>query len=234
LLTALVVAGIFYAVYRYRIREYLKRQAIRNRIALDLHDNIGATLSSISIYSQVARIYQDQQEGGQLREVLDRIDKTAGEAINEMSDMVWAINPRNDDMSSTVARMETYAAPLCTAKSVVFNFSSDDRIDRLNLEMVQRKNLYFIYKEAINNALKYSGCTKVDVQLILENFIFRMLIKDNGKGFDIKALREDKFRSLSGNGLYSIEKRAADLKAALTIDSQPGRGTTVELSFRIS
>lgn len=234
LLSLLLVAGIFYAIYRYRIREYLKRQSIRNRIALDLHDNIGATLSSISIYSQVARIYQDQQEDEQLRGVLDRIDKTAGEAINEMSDMVWAINPRNDDMHNIVARMQTYAEPLCTAKAITFEFRSDDRIGKLNMEMIQRKNLYFIYKEIVNNALKYSGCTKVEVLLILENYIFRMVVRDNGKGFDINTLRNGSFRTLSGNGLYNMEKRATEIKAALTIDSQPGGGTMVELSFRIS
>ncbi len=234
LLSLLLVTGIFYAIYRYRIREYLKRQSIRNRIALDLHDNIGATLSSISIYSQVARVYQDQQEGEQLRKVLDRIDKTAGEAIDEMSDMVWAINPRNDDMFSIVARMKTYAAPLCAAKSISFDFSSDERIDKLNLEMIQRKNLYFIYKEVVNNALKYSGCTKVEVLLILENFIFRLVVRDNGKGFDVNALRDVKFRTLSGNGLYNMERRATEIKAALTIDSRPGEGTVVELGFRIS
>jgi signal transduction histidine kinase len=151
-----------------------------------------------------------------------------------MSDMVWAINPRNDDMSSIVARMQTYATPLCAAKSIAFDFSSDDRIGKLNLEMIQRKNLYFIYKEAINNALKYSGCTKVEVLLILENFVFRLIVRDNGKGFDVDALRDGEFRTLSGNGLYNMERRATEIKAALTIDSRPGEGTAVELSFRIS
>ena len=234
LLSLLLVAGIFYAIYRYRIQEYLKRQSIRNRIALDLHDNIGATLSSISIYSQVARVYQDQQEGQQLRGVLDRIDKTAGEAIDEMSDMVWAINPKNDDMHNIVARMQTYAQPLCAAKAITFEFSSDDHIEKLNMEMIQRKNIYFIYKEAVNNALKYSGCTKVEVLLILENYVFRMVVRDNGKGFDVNALRSGSSRSLSGNGLGNMERRATEIRGVLAIDSRPGQGTVVELSFRIS
>jgi signal transduction histidine kinase len=202
---------------------------------LDLHDNIGATLSSISIYSQVARVYQEQQEGKQLREVLDRIDRTAGEAINEMSDMVWAINPKNDQIWSIISRMQTYAAPLCAAKSVAFVYNDEGaRVENLNLEMIQRKNLYFIFKEAVNNALKYSGCTKLEVQLILENFIFRMLIRDNGKGFDVNALRDGKTKSLSGNGLFNMERRANEMKATLSIDSQPGVGTALELSIRIN
>lgn len=234
LFSVLFVGGVFYAIYRYRIREYLKRQSIRNRIALDLHDNIGATLSSISIYSQVARIYQDQQDGMQLRDVLDRIDKTAGEAINEMSDMVWAINPKNDHILSIIARMKTYAEPLCVAKTVKFEFHDNARVENLNLEMIQRKNLYLIFKEVVNNALKYSGCTHIEVELILENFIFKMRIKDNGKGFDVKALREGKVKSLSGNGLFNIERRANEMKADLTIESQPGLGTVVELSMRVN
>jgi signal transduction histidine kinase len=148
--------------------------------------------------------------------------------------MVWAINPRNDDMHNIVARMQTYAAPLCAAKAISFEFSSDDRIDKLNVGMTQRKNLYFIYKEAVNNALKYSGCTKVEVLLILENYVFRMVVRDNGKGFDVNALRGGSFRTLSGNGLCNMERRASEIRAVLTIDSRPGEGTMVELSFRIS
>ncbi len=82
-----------------------------------------------------------------------------------MSDMVWAINPRNDHMSSIVARMQYYAEPLCAAKSIHFDFVCDPEIGRLSPGMTERKNLYFIYKEAVNNALKYSGCTKCGSRL---------------------------------------------------------------------
>lgn len=233
-LTILVVAAVAYSLHRYRIRELLERQGIRNRIALDLHDNIGATLSSISIYSQVARVYQEKREGIELREVLERIDKTASEAINEMSDMVWAINPRNDHMSSIVARMQYYAEPLCASKGIHFDFVCDPEIGRLSPGMTERKNLYFIYKEAVNNALKYSGCNKVEVNFVLENNILRLSVKDNGKGFDVKGLQDGKLRSLSGTGMYSMYKRAREIKAALSVDSRPGQGTRIELSFRIS
>jgi ligand-binding sensor domain-containing protein/two-component sensor histidine kinase len=234
LLTIFCGAAICYGIYRYRIREMFKRQAIRNRIALDLHDNIGATLSSISIYSQVARVYQEKGEGAELREVLERIDKTASEAINEMSDMVWAINPRNDHMSSIVDRMQYYAEPLCAAKGIHFDFVCDPEIGRLSPGMTERKNLYFIYKEAVNNALKYSGCTSVEVDFILENNILRLSVRDNGKGFDIRGLQDGVQRTLSGNGMYNMYRRAGEIKAALSVDSHPGQGTRIELSFRIS
>ncbi|HXB10298.1 MAG TPA: two-component regulator propeller domain-containing protein [Puia sp.] len=232
-LMGLFVALVCFGIYHYRIKEFLKRQAIRNRIALDLHDNIGSTLSSISIYSQVARVYLDQQEGGQLRELLARMDKTASLAVDEMSDMVWAINPKNDDMRSIVRRLEAYAAPLCAAKGIRFEFIHDPTVDKLNLEMSRRKNLYFIYKEAVNNAMKYSGCTLLEVGILVENNILRLVVKDNGRGFDLSSDRSEKRMSLSGNGLANMSRRAAEMNAAFTVNSQPGAGTSVELSFRV-
>lgn len=232
-LGSLLFALLCFGIYHYRIRELLKRQSIRNRIALDLHDNIGSTLSSISIYSQVARVYLEHKEGAQLRELLERMDRTASQAIDEMSDMVWAINPKNDDMRSIVARMETYASPLCAAKGIQFVFVHDPAVERLNLEMSRRKNLYFVYKEAVNNALKYSGCNLLKVGIMVENNILRLMVTDNGKGFDVNGGDHDKRSSLSGNGLANMRRRASEINAAFTINSQPGQGTVIDLSFRI-
>ena len=116
LLCAVVTDTAIYLFYRYRINELMKQQAIRNRIAQDLHDNMGSTLGSISVYSEVAKICNQQNKQDKLTETLDKIGETSGEMINEMADIVWAINPRNDQVNTILQRMEAYAAPLLQSK----------------------------------------------------------------------------------------------------------------------
>jgi streptogramin lyase len=139
LLCFIVISGAVYLLYRYRINELLKRQAIRNKIAQDLHDNIGSALGSISVYSEVAKIYSQQNKQQQLVQALEKIGETSGEMINEMADIVWAINPRNDHMDTIFSRMKAYAAPLLDSKNIRFNFSYDENISEMNLEMDKRK-----------------------------------------------------------------------------------------------
>ena len=154
---------IIYAIYRYRINELLKRQAIRNKIAQDLHDNMGSTLSSISVYSQVAKIQHAKGNKQVLEDVLGKIASTSSEMISEMNDIVWAINPRNDSMEKILQRMDSFAKPLLAAKNIQFSFSYEPEVLSVNLEMQKRKNFYLIFKESINNALKYSGATMLNV-----------------------------------------------------------------------
>jgi ABC-type multidrug transport system fused ATPase/permease subunit len=90
LLIALVLAVLIYLLYKYRVNELMKRQEIRNKIAQDLHDSMGSALSSISVYSQVAKIYEQKDQKEKLEQALDKISDTSGEMISEMNDIVWA------------------------------------------------------------------------------------------------------------------------------------------------
>ena len=232
LAAALIAAGI-YAFYRYRINELLKRQAIRNRIAQDLHDNLGSTLSSISVYSQVAKIFNLQQRETELQQTLEKISTTSGEMIAEMSDIVWAINPRNDNMATIIQRMESYAKPLLQAKGIGFQFQYDPAIEAVALPMEQRKNFYLIFKEAVNNALKYSACRHLQVQVQVRQPAVELWVQDDGTGFDVAATKGQAHASLSGNGLENMARRAAEMNGQYAIRSAPGKGTTVHLKFLI-
>jgi ligand-binding sensor domain-containing protein/two-component sensor histidine kinase len=232
-LAALVVAGAIYGMYRYRINELVKRQTIRNKIAQDLHDNVGSTLSSISVYSQVAKIYHKQQKQDDLQQTLEKIGATSSEMISEMNDIVWAINPRNDNMNVILQRMESYARPLLSAKNISFQFDYDPSLSNMNLPMEQRKNFYLIFKEAVNNALKYSGCRNLYVAIKVSNRRVDLTVRDDGKGFNTAQMKELAAKSLSGNGLLNMKRRAADMKGECTIASDRGKGTTVMLRFLI-
>lgn len=230
-LASLAVAGGIYTIYWYRINELVKRQTIRNKIAQDLHDNVGSTLSSISVYSQVAKIYHQQQKQDDLQQTLEKIGSTSSEMISEMNDIVWAINPRNDNMNVIIQRMESYAKPLLQAKNIAFRFDFDPALANMYLPMELRKNFYLIFKEAVNNALKYSGCRNLFVSVKVDDRRAQLLVKDDGKGFDMDEMKTLAAKSLSGNGLVNMQRRAADMKGECTITSAPGSGTTISLRF---
>lgn len=232
-LCAAFISASVYLLYRYRINELLKRQAIRNKIAQDLHDNVGSTLSSISVYSQVAQI---QNEGGgnqELNDILGKISITSTDMISEMNDIVWAINPRNDNMEKIVQRMESFAKPLLAAKGIQFKFKYDPAILSTWLQMEKRKNFYLIFKEVINNIIKYSNATSVTVDIGIRNRKLELLVRDNGIGFDTAKAMTDQRQSLSGNGLRNMKMRAAEMKGEISIKSKPGEGTSIHLICHI-
>jgi signal transduction histidine kinase len=233
-LIALVIVVIAVILYRYRVRELLNRQEVRNRIAVDLHDNIGSTLSSISVYSQVAKIYQQQQNDYQLNKVLDTIGETASDMISEMGDIVWAIDPKNDYMSSIYSRMDSYARPVCKAKDIGFELYCDPDVPFLKPEMNVRKNIYLIFKEAINNSLKYAECKAIAVKLYLKDGSLILSVHDNGTGFDHKERSENEEQRLCGNGLRNMKMRAAEIAAKLKITTaKNGMGTLIELYYKL-
>ena len=237
LLCAFVLSFTIYFIYRYRINELLKRQAIRNKIAQDLHDNVGSTLSSISVYSQVAKIYHNQQKQTELYAALEKISDTSSEMISELNDTVWAINPRNDNMNVILQRMESLARPLLAARDIHFHFHYDDGLKHLNLGMTKRRNFYSVFKESINNCIKYSECKNIWVDVSQRSHRISMTIKDDGKGFELSKTSEG-YKSSDvfggGNGLKNMQLRAKEMKGVLRITSEPGKGTTIELNFPVT
>jgi signal transduction histidine kinase len=233
LLLIIIIAPFCYFLYRYRLNEIMKRQSIRNGIAQDLHDHIGSTLSSISIYSRVAKIYQQQNKEDKLKEVLHTIGETADETITEMSDIVWSINPKNDHMNSMVQKIQSYAQPLCRAQNIQFAFNCDSKASKVSLEMAARKNFFLILKESINNAIKHSGCKNLTVDIRLSHYYLELMIWDDGIGFDIGAIRAELPNSGCGNGLTNISSRAKELGASLKIKSETHKGTRINLLLSI-
>jgi ligand-binding sensor domain-containing protein len=229
---AVTAMMITYGLYRYRINELLKRQAIRNKIAQDLHDNMGSTLSSISVYSQVAKIQYAKGNHQLLESVLGKIAMTSSEMISEMNDIVWAINPRNDSMEKILQRMESFAKPLLAVKNIQFSFRYPPEVLATNLDMQKRKNFYLIFKEAINNSLKYARCTSLSVDIKMKGSQVELIARDNGIGFTKETVNQTS-QSLSGNGLRNMQMRAKEMGGELNIESSTGKGTSVYLCFPI-
>ncbi len=224
LLVFALLVGLAYAFYRYRINQLLAMQAVRNRISTDLHDEIGATLSGIGILSTIAK--QQVEESHPANALLGRITDDALTVGNAIDDIVWSINPKNDELSNVVARMSRHAAELFDAKGIDYQIITPENTEAIKLSMEERRDVYLIFKEAINNLLKYAQCTKVRIEMNMENRRFKLHIADNGVGFDTT-------KTSSRNGIMNMKNRALKLKGNFRIDSKIGEGTKVELDFLI-
>ncbi len=209
----------FLAYRTYRTRQKLKLQLLRNKIASDLHDDVGSTLSSIAIFSEVA-----QQQSKEVIPMLDTIGDSARKMLDAMADIVWTINPENDQFEKIILRMRSFAYELLGAKKIDFEFIANDDVTKMKLPMDMRKNLYLIFKEATNNMVKYSDASKASFSISGTKEKLTMMIRDNGKGFDMTKLSE-------GNGLKNMKRRAEEIGAQLLIESFPGSGTTIQLSI---
>ncbi|MBL7986191.1 MAG: hypothetical protein JNM91_14385 [Flavobacteriales bacterium] len=223
----LLIGGGLYAFYRYRLAQAMKVVAVRERIARDLHDEIGSTLSSVSLYSSVAQ-KKVAQKAPEANELLARISESTTQVLESINDIVWAVNADNDDMEHLVKRMIDHAVRMTETRGCVLHFDHDPSLRALPLDMAARKNLYLVFKEAVNNAVKYSGCTELTVDLVRDRSHIVLRIADNGQGFDPQHTAST---SGGGNGLPNMRKRAAELGATLTITSSAGKGTAIELRF---
>jgi two-component sensor histidine kinase len=216
---------ILYAIYRNRERQRQRLENIRNRIATDLHDDMGSTLSSIRLFSDVV-----QQQIAPVRPeavpILQRISSSATTLSESMQDIVWTIQTNHDSLQDVVTRMREFGLKMAEAKEIIFNMEVSDAIDNLKLTLEQRRNLHLIFKESINNAVKYAGCSRIDVRLSLEGKCLRLLISDDGRGFDPATVQ-------AGNGLANGQRRAREIRGTLTVTSAPGNGTRVELTMKI-
>jgi signal transduction histidine kinase len=158
----------------------LKLQNIRNRIASDLHDDVGSTLNSISVYSEVAK-----QKSPVVVYELEHIGDASRKIIEVMSDIVWTINPKNDTFENIILRMSTLAYNLLKAKDIDHVFQADEILNETKLSLESRRNFYLIFKEALNNLVKYSNATRASITLTSENGLIKLSVRDNGVGFDV-------------------------------------------------
>ena len=224
ILLVISLIGVWLLFNRNKLKQRMKELELRNQIAADLHDEVGSSLSSINLLSQMAVL--SGTDVAKKDDILQRMSSNAKETMEKMSDLVWTIKPEEAEGSNLKQRMERFAYEICSAKNIDVTLELD-KLDTKDLTMDQRKNMYLIFKEAVNNAVKYSGTEKLFISAANGNNILTMIVKDQGRGFDMRYVRK-------GNGLDNIEMRAASIGGKLTIDSEPGRGTMVKLTMPLT
>jgi signal transduction histidine kinase len=222
----LVIVIAAYAFYRIRLQKALEMERLRTRIATDLHDDIGATLSSISMYSAAVK-EQVRYKLPHLEPVLNKMGENSREMVTSMSDIVWAINPDNDDGEKLLQRMKAYGKDCCAVKNIQLHFDAAEDLKELKLPLEHRKNIYLLYKEALNNSLKYADSESIQVNIRLNGNSLHLCVKDNGRGFDLENFKR-------GNGLKNMQLRAEEINGKVDVISKPNEGTEVKLECRIT
>lgn len=221
ILWILIAAYVVYAIYDYRKRSHNALARIRQKIASDLHDDIGSTLNSISIYSEVAG-QQIQTNTENAKSILYKMGDASRNMIDTMNDIVWSINPKNDQFENILQRMQYFAGEILSGKNILLQFNTEEKVKSIKLPMEKRKNFYLIFKEAINNACKYSRAKNVNVTIAEQLNKLIMIITDDGIGFEVH-------NAYSGNGLKNMQARAKEINGELHISSWQKKGTRIEL-----
>jgi ligand-binding sensor domain-containing protein/signal transduction histidine kinase len=219
------VAAVAFGFYRARLARLVGVERVRARIATDLHDDIGSSLSQIAILAEVvrARSARATVQAG-VAEPLDRIADTSRSLVDAMGDIVWAINPRVDTLSDLVHRMRRFVEDTLGAGDLEVAFAAPEPDPDLPLGADVRREVYLILKESVTNIAKHARARRVDIALRAERRHLHLRVADDGVGFEPSAPSD-------GNGVASMRRRVAALGGTLSIDSRPGGGTSIALEI---
>ncbi len=244
-LCVVLACALLFALYRYRVarlreinaalmeakvaEENLRKaneerlvelEQVRKRIATDLHDDIGSTLTRISLLSEVAQRRERSIETSDVGS-LATIAGLSRELVDSMSDIVWAINPERDHLGDLTQRMRHFASDVFAARGIEFHFRFPDSERDIRLGANFRRELFLIFKEAVSNTARHSECTETEIVFTVDHGVVRMNFRDNGRGFDMLSKSD-------GHGLASMKARAQGLGGRLEVVSDERRGTTLD------
>lgn len=223
-LAAITILAVLYSLHLYRKRHKEKQMQIRKKIASDLHDDVGSTLSSISIMSELLQSRLDDSPNSE--EMLRKIGKNARNMLDSMDDIIWSVNPQNDSFNNIIVRIREYAFPLLEPLDVKLSIIVPYNVTFLKVSMDMRRNLFLIAKEAVNNMAKYSECTEAKIEFSYSHSVLTMTVSDNGKGFDTS-------KENTRNGLRNMKYRGEKVGGKVTIRSEIGQGTTVTFVAKV-
>ncbi len=216
-IVGLILVGLGYVLYRIRINQFEREKKIRTKLASDLHDDLGSTMNSIKIYSNLALT-----DGFKVKYLL-KIKEAAQEAITGIRDIIWVLDDKKDSIEELFFRISTFAAPLCDVNGIKFQIEMSDNCRDRKLRPEERRNLYMMLKETVNNAIKYSNSHSILLKSVLKDNEPQIIVEDDGQGFDIAEANE-------GNGLKNMKRRANEIKFILDIRSVQGVGTAIIIS----
>jgi ligand-binding sensor domain-containing protein len=219
-LVVIAVGSLGYYLHRLRLESTLQTERLRNKIASDLHDEVGSSLTRISMYSDLVR---SGQTNGDQHTYLEKINTLSREIVGTMGDIVWSIDNENDTLGSLVTRLQNLGDKLFESAPTQFQFLAGPLPLERSLRTEVRQNLYLIVKEALNNAARHAAATQVRVEITRTSGQLEVVVEDNGKGL----------RDLvpAGNGLRNMKRRAARIGGQLEITTQGGTRIKISVPF---
>jgi signal transduction histidine kinase len=214
---SLIAAG-FFAIYRMRFRQVLQLEQVRRTISSDLHDEIGSTISSINIYSELAKSERQNEV------YLKLIQENTRDVISKLDDLVWSINPKNDSVHQLLARMQSFAEPVLTGAGIHPHFSTEEEVIKQELSLEKKRNLYLSFKELVNNVVRHSNARNCYIEMAMHSNKIILTITDDGIGFEAAATDKDR------SGMFNLKERARSTGSTFTLDGAPGKGTRAVLA----
>ena len=235
-LMALAISSLFFAGVRYisqrNLKEKLlrleKKQAVekeRNRISQDMHDDLGSGLTKIAILSEVVK--KQMQEPEKAREQLENISRSSRELVDNLQDIIWVLNPRNDTLENLGAYIREYALKFFEPFETQLQFHYPDQVPTTRLSEETRRNIFLVIKETCNNIARHAWCNTVTIAMRQEPGAIVFSITDDGKGFDTDRVRQ------FGNGILNMKNRMEQIGGTYAISSAPGKGTTTQIRIPV-
>ena len=218
-----LILALAWSAHRLRLRQAIAAEQLRLRISRDLHDDIGAGLSSIALISDA--VGSEHTVGENQRAQLRRIGEVARGLVADLRDIIWAIDPDRDRLTDIVARMKDVAAALLPGVKLTFLEPSQSELSA-RVGMSERRDLLLLYKEILHNVAKHAQADAVHIELVTEPDQLTLTISDNGRGFSVAS------HNGAGTGLKSVQERAIRLGGEVALHSRPGGGTTVQLTLK--
>ncbi len=206
-----------------KLQSQLAVEKVRNKIGSQLHDDIGSTLSGVSMYSHMAGVQLQNGEHEKVKQTLGIIQKNTNDIVNKLGVLVWSVNPMYDSVQVMLEKLEQYGLEMCRARNIIFK-TKGNLLTNLSLSEEERYHIFSIFKEAINNAVKYSNATHLHLEAKQEAGYIIISLQDNGEGFDIDKVKK-------GNGLNNMEQRAKEIGGILDLKSIPDEGTVLHLKI---
>lgn len=207
-----------------RFKYLLALDKLKTNISADLHDNVGAGLTEISILSELAtnQIYKPESATRNLAQ----ISELSRQLVESMSDIVWVVNPSRDSLYDLIVRLKDMYGELLADLGIVLKTSNLDELVSVKLPMDYRQNLYLILKESINNSIKHGKCKNIDLKINAAKSNLILQLSDDGIGFD-------KNSKTLGNGLINIKERGQKIGGKVNITSNVSNGTTIKFEGKI-
>jgi signal transduction histidine kinase len=233
-LTALATTGLVGGTVRYMSWKKLRRKLAllemqhslekeRARIARDIHDDLGCSITQITLLSD-----ESENEGArELQANTRKISATAREMARSLDEIVWAINPEHDTLEGLVDYLSRSADEFLEDTTIRSRLRAPTVLPSCAIPAEVRHDLFFAFKEALNNSVKHSGASEIQIEFLAETTQFRITIADNGTGFDLASPRAE------GNGLKNMRQRLETIGGQFEISSQPGQGTKIRMTIRL-
>ena len=219
------IASLIAFITSYRYRHLLAVEKVRTKISEDLHDNIGSGLAEITFLSEMVK--SQVKENEKANKGLNNITSISKTLIDDMRDIVWLVNPKNDTLKDLFHRLQDSYQEVLRFSDISLTVNGIDKLKQISLPMTYRQHIFLMFKEAINNSLKYSSSQNINIDVKIEGTILSVELKDDGKGFDIDNTK-------LGNGIKNMQKRAKLANGEVSIESGINKGTKIKFRGNFS